>query len=88
MREYELVEKTVKENELRSVTCNKCGITKKLSGEDFQKAWDAEEFQSFSCSFGYGSKFDMEKWIFDLCGDCLEGIVNTFKIKPEGFGGK
>ncbi|WP_251552389.1 hypothetical protein [Neobacillus muris] len=85
MREYELVEKKVREYELKSVTCNKCGKTKKITSEDYQKEWEAAEFQSFSCSFGYGSKFDMEEWNFDLCEDCLEEIVNSFKIKPEGF---
>lgn len=86
MREYEVVVKKEKELQLKFVTCNKCGKTKKLYGEDYKKAWEAEEFKSFSCSFGYGSKFDTENWIFDLCEDCLEDIVNTFKIKPEGFG--
>lgn len=85
MREYELVEKTVRDFEPKSVTCNKCGKTKELHGEDYEKEWEAEGFKSFHCSFGYGSKFDMEDWKFDLCESCLEELVSTFKIKPEGF---
>lgn len=85
MREYELLNKKVKKYELKSVTCNKCGKIQKFHYEDLRKEWQVAEFQRFSCSFGYGSKFDMEDWKFDLCEDCLEEMVNTFKIKPEGF---
>jgi hypothetical protein len=69
-----------------SVTCNKCGKEKILSGEKFQREVQANKFQSFDCSFGYGSHYDMENWEFDLCEDCLEEIVKTFKIVPDGFG--
>lgn len=72
--------------ELSSITCNKCGKTHELHGEEHQREWQAEEFQGFSCSFGYGSKYDMETWSFDLCESCLKEFVNTFKIKPSGYG--
>ncbi|MCU9612520.1 hypothetical protein OEV98_02945 [Caldibacillus lycopersici] len=86
MKKYDVVEKKVTEYELLSVTCNKCGKTKQLTGDNDERQWDAEQFQSIICSFGYGSKFDMEKWSFDICEDCLVEFVASFKIKPEGFG--
>lgn len=83
MRDYTLVDKLVKE--LKSITCNKCGNTKELNGEDYEKMWKSESFQSLTLHFGYGSKFDMEEWKFDVCEECLEEFVDSFKIKPEGF---
>jgi hypothetical protein len=69
-----------------SVICNKCGKEEVLSGEKFQREVQSNKFQSFDCSFGYGSNYDMENWEFDLCEDCLEEIVKSFKIVPDGFG--
>lgn len=68
-----------------SVTCNKCGKEEVLTADDYQKEWQANEFQSFSCYFGYGSRYDMESWEFDLCEECLTELIKTFKIVPDGF---
>jgi hypothetical protein len=88
LREYEETEITVvkKESVPSSVTCNKCGKSQKLHGEDYQRNWQAGKYQSFYCSFGYGSSYDMERWDFDLCESCLTDLVHTFKIVPNGFG--
>ncbi|RHW34069.1 hypothetical protein D1B33_14830 [Lysinibacillus yapensis] len=85
MRKYEPVEKVVKEYQVKSVSCNKCGKTKELDRDEYKGMWQLEEFQAFHCNFGYGSKYDEEQWKFDLCEACLEELINTFKIKPEGY---
>lgn len=62
------------------ITCNNCGATAVLD------EWiELNKMHSFKIDFEYGSKFDCEMWDFDLCDDCLEKIVNNFKIKPEKF---
>ncbi|MCM2532155.1 hypothetical protein NDK43_06805 [Neobacillus pocheonensis] len=86
MRKYELIEKTTKDSELKSVSCNKCGIKHVFRGEDHEREWQDNMFQSFKLSFGYGSKFDEEQWKFDLCEGCLIELVNSFVYKPEGYG--
>lgn len=88
MRKYIEKEIIEKHNEYieKSVTCNKCGKLKVLEGEDYTREWQANEFQSMHCSFGYGSGYDQERWQFDLCEDCLTDIVREFKIVPDGFG--
>lgn len=64
----------------QAIICNKCG-----KEVDLEKANDFEEnlFHSFKVSFGYGSKYDLELWSFDLCEDCLLEFIDTFKIKPD-----
>jgi hypothetical protein len=88
MREYtekEIINKEIKRQETK-VICNKCGTTQDLFGEDYEREWQANEFQSLSCYFGYGSRYDMESWQFDLCEDCLTELIKTFKFVPSGFG--
>jgi hypothetical protein len=86
MREYEEIEETIKKEIPVSVTCNKCGNSKVLDGEeDYERQWKLEKFQSFFLSFGYGSKFDMEDWEFDLCEKCLVDFIRTFKHLPDGY---
>ncbi|RLQ93688.1 hypothetical protein D9X91_17050 [Falsibacillus albus] len=76
MKEYE--ERKIPKKVAISITCNKCGNTKKLSD-----IWDEYEFQSFSITFGYGSLFDDQKWEFDICDTCLADFVKTFKHSPD-----
>ena len=86
MREFEEIEVKTKKEIPISATCNKCGNSKVLEGKDeYNRQWKLEKFQSFLISFGYGSKFDMEDWEFDLCEKCLVDIVRTFKHAPEGY---
>lgn len=42
-------------------------------------------YQDFSCSFGYGSIFDQDYWQFTLCEDCLIELIKCFKFAPDGF---
>lgn len=81
MREYKTIKQTVDVNVLQSVTCNKCGSH---SVENDQSC--NQEYQTFQTSFGYGSRYDMESWRFELCEDCLTELVKSFKYVPDGFG--
>lgn len=78
MRKMKEITKVVHED--KAIICNKCG-----KEVDLENADDFEEnlFHPFKVSFGYGSKFDLETWYFDLCEDCLLEFVETFKIKPD-----
>ena len=73
-----------------SVVCNKCGKeTKRDFDSEFfedygEGLWDGM-YQSFGCSFGYGSKHDTERWQFDLCEECIVEYIKTFKHVPDGF---
>jgi len=60
-----------------NIVCNKCGksIVRSYS----------EDFKTINLDFGYESSFDGEYWSFDLCDDCLEDLVRTFKYVPSGF---
>lgn len=78
MREYEIKEVTKKEELLTKITCNQCG--KESEETTFDPC-----IKSFSVGFGYGSIFDMERWCFELCEDCLIKLVSQFKHVPEGF---
>jgi len=60
-----------------TVTCNKCGET--------IEPYYADDMQTIHLSFGYESRFDGEKWSFDLCDNCLLDVVKTFKHVPTGF---
>lgn len=52
--------------------CNKCGLEVLYTNPiDFK--------------FNYGSHFDLERWRFNLCDDCIEDIIRTFNVAPHGF---
>jgi len=81
-KKEEVIEPTSKET-LVSITCNKCGKIVELDDDmDFR----ANEFQTINLSFGYGSRYDMESWDFDLCEECVTEFVKTFNHVPNGFG--
>jgi hypothetical protein len=85
MREshYETITET-KEKEIGYVaTCNKCGKRNEIN-HNIHNGWE-DDIKEFYVSFGYESSFDGEKWSFDLCEDCLVGIIKGFKYVPDGF---
>lgn len=63
-----------------SAICNKCG--KKFEYDEGLCGWQ-NLVHKFVIKFAYGSKYDYERWDFDLCEDCIEEIVSTFKIPVE-----
>lgn len=85
MKEFETITMKEEKQLVKSITCNCCGKTTELDGEDYQREWKLNEFQHLNLIFGYGSKFDMDSWTFDLCEDCLLEYVKTFKLVPNGF---
>lgn len=71
------------------LTCNCCGKTVEWKPKgDFMESkdglWDGQ-MQNFNFSWGYASSHDTETWDFDLCEDCIIGLIKTFKVVPEGF---
>jgi len=74
MRELKRFEETVVKEETLSLTCDCCGKT--VDGEMEVLSSDINDFH---INFGYGSKFDMDTWNFDVCDECLEKWVSTFK---------
>lgn len=82
MREYTVEEKnvTLYDKVLTKAVCNRCG--KEVTNKK-ESPWEVNEIHNITIDFGYGSKFDLQTWNFDLCDECLEGFVKTFKIPPE-----
>jgi hypothetical protein len=77
-RKYTETKTVLKSKTVNTVICNSCGKTD--SGKMVENMSDIEEW---SHSFGYGSRLDCMEIKFDLCTDCYEKIISTFKIKPE-----
>jgi len=74
MRQYRTEKK--ERNELDKIICNKCGkeieVIRGVAREDFlevKKRW------------GYFSNKDNREDTFDLCEDCYDELVASFKIK-------
>lgn len=65
-------------NELKKVQCNMCG--KELQVE---KGIVREGVLHAEYDWGYFSKKDGEKHIFDICESCYEKMINEFAIKIE-----
>ena len=65
----------VPENVIENITCDKCG---KVSEDGF-----IPYIHTISIDWGYGSKFDTEKWEIDLCENCLVQMLENSKIKIE-----
>jgi hypothetical protein len=68
------------------VVCNKCGLEyDDEKSEHGYEEWQWDTIHAFKVEFGYGSKHDLEKWNFDLCENCIEELVSTFKIDKTCF---
>ncbi|PAD91666.1 hypothetical protein [Shouchella clausii] len=71
----------------KTITCNKCGKSADIKEGDYSDLhFKREEFPTIELSFGYGSKWDTERWSFNLCEECLESLVESFAHKPDGYG--
>jgi len=77
MRKYKKIEKKIIETKqiLTKATCDFCKKEFKIN-KDLNSA---EELTSFYIKFGYGSKYDMETWYFDICDKCAEELKNKYK---------
>ena len=74
MRQYRTEKKEL--NELDKIICNKCGkeikVTRGVAEEDYlavEKCW------------GYFSNKDNQEDRFELCEDCYDELVASFKFK-------
>ena len=75
MRTTTIVLTEVQEKRVEKVSCNMCGkVAKHL---------DCTDINDLQFEFGYGSKYDMETWSFDLCDGCVDTLIKNFKIPPE-----
>ena len=67
-----------KEKKPEVIQCNCCG--KRILIEN---GIVREGVFSADCTWGYFSKKDGELHSFDLCEDCYDKIVKTFRIPPK-----
>lgn len=54
--------------------CNKCG-------SESNSEWS--DITPIEIDFGYGSDYDMQKWIINLCDNCINEIVDEFEVPPS-----
>lgn len=80
MKTFEKVQ--VEQEQLSTITCNKCGVTARITN-DLTGLAGENQFQQFELHFGYGSNYDDETWTFDLCEDCLNEFTSTFAIPKQ-----
>lgn len=66
---------TVIEEDMVSITCDRCG---KVDVVPY-----FSDIQSHSISFGYGSKRDTEVHHMEICDDCYDEIIADFKTPPR-----
>ncbi|HMD81354.1 MAG TPA: hypothetical protein VKE92_08615 [Anaerolineales bacterium] len=83
MKETEHQRKTVDITRVKAVRCDRCS-----NDLGVDEHGTAREGTSFSLSFGYGSRFDLSDWYFDICDDCaewLKGEFSTAEIHDHGW---
>ena len=73
MKKYKFETKTVKEKVVKKLICNACG-----SKQDPYEGNCTE----ININFGYGSRYDGDRWEIELCDNCLDKFKNELKIKP------
>jgi len=78
MKEITITTETITKEEIISLTCNKCGKT--VEGDHIAYASDIE---TWTHEFGYGSRFDTDKLEFELCDECVESFLKSFKIPVQ-----
>lgn len=88
MRQYTTIEtqKTMEEMKLSVIICNQCGKEIQIPSDEegtFQADVAKAEVFAADYSWGYGSKYDMERHQFDLCETCYEKLIEGFQVKIE-----
>lgn len=76
MRQYR--EELKETKEIRQIICNKCGREIPVS-----KGVPAEDYLEVEKRWGYPSDKDNQVDRFDLCEDCYDELVRSFRIPPE-----
>jgi hypothetical protein len=61
--------------------CNVCGKSFKDTG--LYTEFHNPMLHKFVVTFDYGSCFDMERWEFWKCEDCLLKEIKTFSVLPK-----
>jgi len=74
MRQYK--KSTQEINEIDKIICNKCGKEIKVIRGVAQ-----EDFLAVTKRWGYFSDKDNQEDEFDLCEDCYDELVASFKIR-------
>ena len=74
MRQYRTEKKEY--SELDKIICNKCGKEIKVIQGVAQ-----EDFLEVNKRWGYFSNKDNQEDVFDLCEDCYDEFVASFKFK-------
>jgi hypothetical protein len=64
------------------IVCNCCGDKLDLSTIEIP---EINSFQEVSLNFGPSSEHDDQKWVVDLCENCIVKMVKQFKFVPNGF---
>lgn len=76
-------EKLVKVNDIKSITCDKCG-KEYVFNDDMSDIFEIQEFHSIVFTGGFGSVFgDGASIECDLCQRCLYEIIKgIYRTKP------
>ena len=76
MRQYK--ERTTIGKEVSKIVCNKCGKEIKIENGILK-----EDVLSIEKKWGYFSGKDNENHHFDLCEECYDKMIHSFKIPVE-----
>lgn len=68
----------LKNGKVETVICNRCGRMLKS-----EKGYIKEDFMHVEHVFGYFSKRDGTRQVYDLCEECCEEITAAFKVPAE-----
>lgn len=65
-----------------TVQCNACGKTAKPGSHDLTEAMEAQEFETFDVTGGYGNRHwgDEAQVIWTVCQDCLAAWLSSFVV--------
>ena len=77
MRQYQLKETKETEKKINKIICNQCG--KEIPVNTVPE----EGVFSVDYRWGYPSGKDGERHRFDLCEDCYDRLLESFKIPAE-----
>lgn len=78
MKEITTITKTIQKEEILSITCDCCGTTVEGTHAEY-----ASDIETWTHSFGYGSKFDGDRVSIEICDKCYKIWTNTFIHPPQ-----